>query len=161
MSYRNSVLKSMALTGPALEFKLRVRLFPKCSSRWVAWRRTCHQIRFKLIPLTFLVSTEVVEHLYRPRRMIQNAFRLLKPSGYFITSTPYHGYVKNVLLALSGKMDNHFTALWDGGHIKFRSRETLSRCSWKEDLHMFGSWVRDLALYLEEYDPDCPETVGR
>jgi 2-polyprenyl-3-methyl-5-hydroxy-6-metoxy-1,4-benzoquinol methylase len=73
-----------------------------------------------------VVSTEVVEHLYRPRRLIQNAFRLLKPSGHFIVSTPYHGWLKNLALALSGKMDNHFTALWDGGHIKFWSRKTLS-----------------------------------
>ena len=60
------------------------------------------------------------------RGRIQNAFRLLKPSGHFIVSTPYHGYVKNVVLALGGKLDNHFTALWDGGHIKFWSRQTLS-----------------------------------
>ena len=73
-----------------------------------------------------VVSTEVVEHLYHPRRLIENAFRLLKPSGHFILSTPYHGWLKNVVLALSGKMDNHFTALWDGGHIKFWSRETMS-----------------------------------
>ena len=73
-----------------------------------------------------VVSTEVVEHLYRPRRLVENAFRLLKPAGHFIVSTPYHGWLKNVVLALSGKMDNHFTALWDGGHIKFWSRETLS-----------------------------------
>ncbi len=26
----------------------------------------------------------------------------------------------------SGKLDRHFTALWDGGHIKFWSRRTLS-----------------------------------
>ena len=71
-------------------------------------------------------STEVVEHLYHPRRLVQNAFRLLKPSGHFIISTPYHGWLKNVVLALSGKMDQHFTALWDGGHIKFWSRETMS-----------------------------------
>jgi 2-polyprenyl-3-methyl-5-hydroxy-6-metoxy-1,4-benzoquinol methylase len=73
-----------------------------------------------------IVSTEVVEHLYRPRRLVQNAFRLLKPSGHFIVSTPYHGWLKNVVLAISGKMDKHFTAFWDGGHIKFWSRETLS-----------------------------------
>jgi 2-polyprenyl-3-methyl-5-hydroxy-6-metoxy-1,4-benzoquinol methylase len=73
-----------------------------------------------------VVSTEVVEHLYYPRRFIHNAWRLLKPSGHFILSTPYHGYVKNLVLALSGRMDKHFTALWDGGHIKFWSRETLS-----------------------------------
>ncbi len=74
-----------------------------------------------------IVSTEVVEHLYRPRRLVQNAIRLLKPSGHFIVTTPYHGWLKNVVLAISGKMDNHFTAFWDGGHIKFWSRETLSR----------------------------------
>ena len=49
---------------------------------------------FQIDCFDVVVSTEVVEHLYRPRRLIQNAFQLLKPSGYFITSTPYHGYVK-------------------------------------------------------------------
>lgn len=41
-------------------------------------------------------------------------------------STPYHSYLKNLALALSGKMDNHFTALWDHGHIKFWSKKTLT-----------------------------------
>lgn len=73
-----------------------------------------------------VVSTEVIEHVFAPRRFLQNAFEVLKPSGKIILSTPYHGYLKNVLLALSGNMDTHFTALWDGGHIKFWSRRTLS-----------------------------------
>ena len=30
------------------------------------------------------------------------------------------------MLALTGKMDEHFTALWEGGHIKFWSKKTLS-----------------------------------
>lgn len=29
-------------------------------------------------------------------------------------------------MALSGKLDQHFTALWDHGHIKFWSMRTLS-----------------------------------
>ena len=37
-----------------------------------------------------------------------------------------HGYVKNLALAASGKLDAHFTARWDGGHIKFWSRRTLT-----------------------------------
>ncbi|MFN3682011.1 MAG: hypothetical protein ACK4VP_08235, partial [Nitrospira sp.] len=45
--------------------------------------------------------------------------------GVAIVSTPYHGYWKNLALALSGKMDAHFTALWDHGHIKFWSIRTL------------------------------------
>jgi 2-polyprenyl-6-hydroxyphenyl methylase/3-demethylubiquinone-9 3-methyltransferase len=35
------------------------------------------------------------------------------------------GYLKNLALAVSGKMDAHFTALWDHGHIKFWSMKTL------------------------------------
>jgi predicted HicB family RNase H-like nuclease len=47
-------------------------------------------------------------------------------SGRFtVISTPYHGYWKNLMLALTGKMDAHFTALWDHGHIKFWSMRTL------------------------------------
>jgi 2-polyprenyl-6-hydroxyphenyl methylase/3-demethylubiquinone-9 3-methyltransferase len=29
-------------------------------------------------------------------------------------------------MALTGTLDAHFTVLWDGGHIKFWSRKTLT-----------------------------------
>lgn len=74
-----------------------------------------------------VVSLEVVEHVYSPRKFAATAFDLLEPGGWAIVSTPYHGYLKNLALAASGSMDRHFTALWDHGHIKFWSRETLGR----------------------------------
>ena len=64
---------------------------------------------------------EVVEHLYFPRLFAQRAFDVLEPGGTLVVSTPFHGYWKNLALAVSGKLDAHFTALWDGGHIKFWS----------------------------------------
>ena len=73
-----------------------------------------------------VISVDVIEHLYRPRCLVENAFSLLKPEGLVVLVTPYHGYLKNLLLALSGQMDKHFTALWEGGHIKFWSRTTLT-----------------------------------
>lgn len=78
-------------------------------------------------PFDAVVSLEVVEHLYDPRLFARRMFDVLRPGGQLILSTPYHGYLKNVALAVSGKLDSHFTALWDGGHIKFWSRRTLSR----------------------------------
>lgn len=72
-----------------------------------------------------VISTEVVEHLYDPRSLVKLARRILPPGGSFILSTPYHGYLKNLAMALTGKLDAHFTVLWDGGHIKFFSRNTL------------------------------------
>ncbi len=42
-------------------------------------------------------------------------------------STPFHGYWKNLAIALTNGWDQHFTALWDGGHIKFWSAGTLGQ----------------------------------
>ena len=72
-----------------------------------------------------VLSLEVVEHIYAPRQYAKSIFDLLNPGGTAILSTPYHGYWKNLALAISGKMDKHFTALWDHGHIKFWSMSTL------------------------------------
>lgn len=73
-----------------------------------------------------VLSLEVVEHVYAPRAYARSVADLLMPGGLAIISTPYHGYLKNLALALSGRMDAHFTALWDHGHIKFWSVRTLT-----------------------------------
>jgi len=74
-----------------------------------------------------VVSTEVIEHLYQPRKLIALANEVLKDDGIIVISTPYHGYMKNLALALCNKFDQHLDPLWDGGHIKFWSRNTLSK----------------------------------
>lgn len=78
-------------------------------------------------PFDIVISTEVIEHLYAPRAYMALIRRTLQSRrGDVILSTPYHGYLKNVALAVSGKMDTHYSPLWDGGHIKFWSRKTLT-----------------------------------
>jgi len=72
-----------------------------------------------------VISLEVVEHLYFPRKFAKTIYNLLEVEGTAIISTPYHGYWKNLAMALTGTMDAHFTALWDHGHIKFWSFHTL------------------------------------
>ena len=72
-----------------------------------------------------ILCAEVIEHVYDPRGLVRNAFNLLEPGGTLIITTPYHGYLKNVMLSLTGQMDQHFTVLWDHGHIKFWSAKTL------------------------------------
>ena len=73
-----------------------------------------------------VLSVEVIEHIYAPRLFARRCYDLVQPDGHLILSTPYHGYWKNLTLALTGKLDAHFTALWDHGHIKFWSVKTLS-----------------------------------
>ncbi|MBN8490390.1 MAG: class I SAM-dependent methyltransferase [Burkholderiales bacterium] len=78
-------------------------------------------------PFDAVVSTEVIEHLFAPHLLPRYARQVLKPGGYLVLSTPYHGYIKNLALSVFGQWDKHFTALWYGGHIKFWSRHTLER----------------------------------
>jgi 2-polyprenyl-3-methyl-5-hydroxy-6-metoxy-1,4-benzoquinol methylase len=73
------------------------------------------------------VATEVIEHLFRPAALPQFAAAVLKPGGHLILTTPYHGYLKNLALSLTNGWDRHFSALWDGGHIKFWSPATLTQ----------------------------------
>ncbi len=72
-----------------------------------------------------IISIEVIEHLYSPRYFIRRAHEALSPGGLLIVTTPYWGYLKNIVLAVSNRMDRALTALWEGGHIKHWSYRTL------------------------------------
>jgi 2-polyprenyl-6-hydroxyphenyl methylase/3-demethylubiquinone-9 3-methyltransferase len=76
--------------------------------------------------LDLVLSREVVEQVYTPRQWAPAAYSALKTGGLLICSTSYHGDIKNLALAASGMLDMDFTALWDGGYIKFWFRRTLT-----------------------------------
>lgn len=85
-----------------------------------------------------VLSAEVIEHLYDPRRYIKNITLWLKSGGILILTTPYHGYLKNLAIALGGGFDKHFDSLKDGGHIKFWSKGTLYRLLSEAGITPFG-----------------------
>lgn len=78
-------------------------------------------------PFDLVISTEVVEHLFSPRTWAAACFAALRPGGRLVCSTPYHGWLKNVGIAVSGRWDRHHHTLRAVGHIKFFSRATLGR----------------------------------
>ena len=73
-----------------------------------------------------ICSLEVVEHVFSPEMYVRCLLAAAAPNALCILSTPYHGYLKNLSIALLDGCDRHFTALWEGGHIKFWSVRTLS-----------------------------------
>jgi 2-polyprenyl-3-methyl-5-hydroxy-6-metoxy-1,4-benzoquinol methylase len=79
------------------------------------------------ISFDLIISTEVIEHLYNPQAFIQFCQNQLKQSGEIIITTPYHGYLKNLILSIFNKWDSHMNPLWLGGHIKLWSKKTLSK----------------------------------
>jgi len=84
-------------------------------------------VELQEIPFDTIISTEVIEHLYDPQGFINFCKQALNGQGQIIISTPYHGYLKNLVISVFNGWDNHWSPLWHGGHIKFWSRATLSR----------------------------------
>ena len=78
-------------------------------------------------PYDAVVALEVVEHLLQPRQLVTGAYRALRPGGVLIMSSPYHGYWKNLALAIANRFDEHWHPLRDFGHVKFFSRRTLTQ----------------------------------
>lgn len=84
----------------------------------------------KTLPETYgqhdvVTSIEVLEHLYDPILYLKNAHALLKENGCLILSTPFHSYIKNMAISITGKWDSHLQPLKLHGHIKFFSEKTL------------------------------------
>ena len=71
-----------------------------------------------------VVAFEVIEHLMRPRLLLEGAYGVLKPGGHLALTTPYHGWLKNVALATLA-FDDHFRI--EGDHIRFFSDRALER----------------------------------
>ena len=68
-------------------------------------------------------SSEVIEHVYGVYEYAAEANRVLRDGGHLILTTPYHGRLKNVVVALF-YFDRHFNNL-EGGHIRFFTRAAL------------------------------------
>lgn len=92
-------------------------------------------LKFKLVwtdqPMPYAAGTfdaifcsEVIEHVYNVNFIFSEFARLLRPGGFLILTTPYHGLVKNVLIALFF-FERHFDPTWQ--HIRFWTKKTLTR----------------------------------
>lgn len=73
-----------------------------------------------------VVAVDVIDHMLLPRKLIEAALAALKPGGLLIVTSNFHGYSKNLALALAGRFDSRWNPLLDHGKVKFFSRATLT-----------------------------------
>ena len=69
----------------------------------------------------YTVCLDVIEHVFDPLNLVNELFRVTKPKGYVIISTPNIRYYKHILKLISGRFPNTSGDLehYDGGHIHY------------------------------------------
>lgn len=72
-----------------------------------------------------VISSEVIEHLFDPSSLLNAAKNNLNPNGVLILTCPFYGYVKNLLLSITNRWDDHHQPARVGGHIKLWSAPTM------------------------------------
>jgi len=69
--------------------------------------------------------SEVIEHLFDVQRFVSEIKRVLADDGLFLITTPFHGWIKN-LLVVTTNFEGHFAV--DGGHIRFFTERSMRNC---------------------------------
>lgn len=93
-------------------------------------------LRFEVVedgkPLPFekesfdvVFAGDVIEHVLDVPTLLQEWNRVTKQGGLLIVTTPYHGFIKNLIIALTC-FDRHFNPR--GEHIRFFTVRTLKEC---------------------------------
>lgn len=90
-----------------------------------------------------VVAVELVDHVNEPRRLLHHARDFLRPGGLLLVTAPYHGYLKNLGLALTNRFDLRLQALEEHGRRKFFSAVTLTalaaECGFSQlEMHRLG-----------------------
>ena len=70
-------------------------------------------------------STEVLEHVFDVHACLCQFNRILKPEGQLILTVPYHGFIKNMAIALFG-FERHYNP--DISHIRFFTKDSIDKC---------------------------------
>lgn len=85
-----------------------------------------------------IYCAEVIEHIYNIEFLMQEFKRILKKDGMLFVSTPYHGFLKNLLITLFS-FDKHFDVV--GPHIRFFTKKSLSNL-----LKKYGFQIEEIKL---------------
>lgn len=94
----------------------------------------------------FIFSSEVVEHIYDTENAMAELYRILKPGGKLLLTAPYHGLIKNILIAIFA-FDKHFNPI--GSHIRFFSKKSLFDLLKKYgfEIEKYGYYGRFFPIY--------------
>lgn len=103
----------------SIALKKTRRRFPKAKFYQV---EDGDKIPLKSSSIDFILILDVIEHIYNTQRTVKEIYRILKPGGKILVTTPYHGFIKNLIL-ISLFFEKYFDPA--GAHIRYYSKKSL------------------------------------
>ena len=78
-------------------------------------------------PFDLVTCIEVIAHCFTPTDELARIRASMKSSGILVLSTPYHGYIKFLALAVSGRMEQHLDTSWSGAYVHHYTPRSISK----------------------------------
>ncbi|MEJ8322438.1 glycosyltransferase [Kosakonia sacchari] len=92
----------------------------------------------------FIIFADVLEHLYDPATVLQNALACLKKNGKVIISVPNVGYQGVITELANGEFFYRQTGILDKTHLRFFTRKSLKRLI--NNAGLTANVIRDIRL---------------
>jgi ubiquinone/menaquinone biosynthesis C-methylase UbiE len=94
------------------------------------------KLPFKKNYFKLILATDVIEHVFNTEFTFSELHRILKKDGKILITTPYHGFIKNVIIVATS-----FEKIFDptGAHIRFYTKKSLFSILEKNHLRVIKS----------------------
>ncbi len=108
-----------------------------------------------------------IEHLFFPERVAREIYRILKPGGRLVLSTPNHGWIVNrlyyLVMGVPRRTEGHKLPIWEWQHIRYFNKKEIQRflehCGFHNNLAIHGADRRQPFAFLSRYFPSSCGSV--
>nr|RNJ65363.1 MAG: class I SAM-dependent methyltransferase [Leptolyngbya sp. IPPAS B-1204] len=102
-----------------------------------------------------------IEHLFFPEQVAQEIYRILRPGGRLVLSTPNHGWIINRLfylfMGVPRRTEGHRIPIWQWQHIRYFNKKEIFRflkhCGFDGEFQFYGAERRQPFSTLSLYFP--------
>ncbi len=120
--------------------------------------------RFANVSFDYIIFADVIEHLYNPKLVLENALRLLKDTGSILLSLPNFSHNAVLIDLLRNEFSYHDTGLLDENHVRFFTYKSINDLFAELNLVPVSQYSTNAKVGEIEIDnkyQDLPEEVSR
>jgi len=108
-----------------------------------------------------------IEHLFFPESVASEIYRILKPGGRLVLSTPNHGWLVNrlyyMMMGVPRRTEGHKIPIWEWQHIRYFNKQEmykfLTHCGFGSKFVFHASDHRQPFTFLSKYIPTLMGSV--